>query len=171
MTLKIDPNSKVTDVLGRYIERTLYDWFRFVGSEPVSYETFSSWEVPLGKEDVLERGPASTLTLANYQDQDEMQTAQRILGGLYPRNACVYSPSGAMYWHTNADSPGQRTYYTFSLGDSVFKYRDPETGLLHEEWDDKGWTARTFIIPEETPFWHCVWTSARRFSFGFSSNP
>ena len=169
-TLKIDLNPKITEALGCYIERTLPKWFRHVTDEPISYETFSSWKVPSREASIHHKGLANAISLPDYKTDEEILYVQKLLKGADTKNAIVYSPSSAMYWHTNSDSPGVRTYYSFSLGDAVFKYKDPETGEIYEDWDNKGWTARRFKITKEQPLWHSVWTSARRFSFGFSTS-
>ena len=169
-TLKVDLDSRITEALGSYIEQTLPQWFKHVTHNPISYDVFSAKSVPQKEEDIHKGGSADAISLPEYEDSQEIRYVRRLLKNADTKNALVYSPLSAMYWHTNSDSPGLRTYYSFSLGRSVFKYRDPNTGEIYEDWDNKGWTARQFNITEERPFWHCVWTSARRFSFGFSDS-
>jgi hypothetical protein len=73
-----------------------------------------------------------------------------------------------MLWHTNSDDPGTRIYYTYSNKLSIFRYIDKDTGQIVDDIDNVGWTARKFDITDESnPFWHTIWTSSLRFSFGF----
>ena len=139
-------------------------WFRFTEPKPLMYKEFSSWPVPLGKDF---GGIPCGMKLPNGLEDPSIVACKNLLGATAVRNAVVYSPMSGMYWHTNADCVGLRTYYTFSLDKAVFKYRDPKSGAIIEDWDDIGWTAREFQVSSEDPLWHCVWTSGRRFSFGF----
>jgi len=175
MTLKIDIDYSVTDSLGKFIDRTLRNerLFKFISPAAVTYEDFVAWKIP--KDDVyLTKGPgtgAGYMRLTEDMEEPELRYAKHALKADEVSNAILYSPMSGMFWHTNSDSPGTRIYYTFSLDKSVFKYKDPLTGEIHEEQDEVGWTARKFNIPRTGRFWHAVWTSGRRFSFGFNVLP
>ena len=166
MAVKIlPPRTDVTAVLSAHIKRNVKSWHRYVVAKPTTYEEFSQWKIP--HKNLPVPPSADTISLPDGGDAVPLQTAKNLLGASRVTNACVYSPMGGMFWHTNSNFEGTRLYYTFGLDRSVFKYKDPHTGEEHESWDAVGWTCRTFDIPEDKPLWHSVWTSGRRFSFGF----
>ena len=172
MTLQIEPNRDVTKRLGQFIDRKLRDTrlFNYVGSNRLSYEKFSSWSIPEDS-DLLTKGQRSSgLDLTNnYKKEAELNHVLGILKAQSITNAFLYSPMSGLYWHTNSDMPGTRLYYSFTLDKAVFKYKDPEDDQIKEDWDAPGWTARQFCIPDDDRrFWHAVWTSGRRFTFGFN---
>ena len=85
-----------------------------------------------------------------------------------------YPPTGYMSWHTNHRFPCHRVYITYASEDkkSFFRYRDPETGNIITDYDDKGITVRKFFVPFYPPyFWHCVGSECDRISFGFRLLP
>lgn len=161
-----DPQKTVTSILSSHISKTVKSWHREVSDEPLTYEEFSKWKLP--KRDLPTVPMPSQFTLEDGIDAVPVQTAANLLNAKRATNAIVYNPMSGMYWHTNSDLPGTRMYYTFTLDKAVFKYIDPDTGNVYEDWDTVGgWTARSFEVTAENPLWHCVWTSGRRFSFGF----
>ena len=164
MIKKVELNKSVTEHLGKHIESTLQSWFRYHIKEPVTYEQFSTWQIP--KHDI--ESVYCGIELPEGTDAYPVNLTKTILGAKEVTNALVYSPLSAMAWHTNSNIEGTRLYYTFSLSNSVFKWKDPNTGQIHEDWDERGWTARQFTISKENPLWHCIWTEGRRFSFGYN---
>jgi hypothetical protein len=139
-------------------------WFRYTVKKPLSYADFSEWQLP--REEIKKALPCG-VPLSEDEYAAPLVQARSILKAKTVVNSFAYSPMSGMYWHTNSDMVGTRLYYTFTMDKAVFKYVDPDTGIVHEDWDDIGWTAREFEITEDKPFWHSVWTSGRRFSFGF----
>ena len=86
----------------------------------------------------------------------------------------IYPPTGYMGWHTNYKSQGKRLYITYASEDkkSFFRYRDPETGEIITDCDDKGITIRQFYVSRKPPyFWHCVGSDCIRISLGYRINP
>ena len=86
----------------------------------------------------------------------------------------LYPPTGFMSWHTNHRFPCHRVYITYASEDkkSFFRYRNPETGDIITDYDDKGITVRKFFVPFFPPyFWHCVGSECDRVSFGFRLLP
>jgi len=161
---KLPLNKQATECLGKYVEETIKTWFRYTVKKPLSYEDFSEWGLP---KDEIKKALPCGLPLSEAMDAPPLIQARNILKADSVVNAFAYSPMSGMYWHTNSDMIGTRVYYTFTMDRAVFKYKDPDTGQIHEDWDNIGWTAREFEITEDKPFWHSVWTSGRRFSFGF----
>lgn len=105
------------------------------------------------------------------QIQDEFKA---FLKQVYPdsksielRGAFYYPKGGCRGWHTNEDRPGRRVYFTYSDGDSYFRYED-DRGEIVTDHDQLGASAREFIIPElPDQLWHCVVSDCNRISIGF----
>lgn len=163
---RLEISKSVTSPLESLINGTRSKWLRAAPLQPVSYELFSSWDIP--KRDLV--NAPSGEQIAETTDPYLVQ-AKNALGSEGTTNAMVYGPMSCMFWHTNSDLIGTRTYYTLSLDKAVFKYKDTKTGEIKEDWDDYGWTAREFEVTEANPLWHSVWTAGRRFSFGFIRQP
>tara|TARA_R100001460_G_scaffold93941_1_gene135971 strand:- start:884 stop:1375 length:492 start_codon:yes stop_codon:yes gene_type:complete len=155
-------NPQVKNALGQFIQSTMKTWNGFITQRPILYEDFNKWLIP--KKNITNAG--GCLTIDSYENP-YLLNAKSVLKAKEIVNAAHYSPMSGMFWHTNNDNEGNRVYYTFSLDKAVFKYADPNTGEIREDWDDEGWTVRSFDINKDKPFWHCVWTAGRRFSFGF----
>jgi hypothetical protein len=96
-----------------------------------------------------------------------ISAAGHLLGADQCTNAILYPAMSIMAWHTNADMPGIRTYYTYTEGRAIFRYY--LDGEYHEDEDNIGWTARQFIIDPKAPLWHTVWTEKPRYAFGFNT--
>lgn len=88
-------------------------------------------------------------------------------------NTFIYEPNEVMGWHTNSDSVGVRVYYTYTYnGESVFRYRDPDTGEIIDSWDIPNvWMRREFVVSKEKPLWHTIATTGWRISYGFRRTP
>lgn len=167
MTVSIHtPKKDVTLILSSQLKNNVKLWYRKVENKPLTYEEFSKWQIP--KKNILKIPYESPAIFPKGTKSEFLHTVKNLLGARLITNVMMYNPMSGMYWHTNSDILGKRIYYTFSLDKSVFKYKDPNTGDIHESWDKVGcWTVRSFDISKEKPLWHCVWSSGRRFSFGF----
>lgn len=92
-----------------------------------------------------------------------------------PTGNFLYPTGGYMGWHTNSNMPGYRVYLVYSpeMYSSYFKYVDPITKEVIEDWDDKGWTARLFKVDNHPQrfFWHAVHAVHNpRISYGYWFN-
>lgn len=161
---RLEIDKRITNDLGQYIELTMKRWYNKIEKQPVTLEDFRGYEIP--KSDVQHVG--NSVHVIGDGTEEQIARSKNLLGASEVTNAVYYSPMSMMYWHTNSNVPGTRIYYSFSLDKSLFAYRDPDTGETVEDWDDEGWTARAFDISADKLFWHSVWTSGRRFSFGFN---
>lgn len=85
-------------------------------------------------------------------------------------NNIMYPAKSIMGWHTNSNTPGQRIYINFCKTPGIFRYKDPDTGEIIDDYDETPWTGRKFIIDSEKPLWHTIWAPERRFSFGFNKH-
>lgn len=167
MSLEIVECDKLaTDILKGIILENISS-IRFPANMPTkSFEDFTSNKIPAGNID-RETLPNSTF-LCSLNDSRVMAVAN-IIGATSCTNAIVYPPGSILHWHTNANDPGIRTYYTFSLGRGVFRYKEPGKRKIVNSEDNIGWTCRRFEVNPQKPLWHTVWAESVRFAFGFNS--
>lgn len=163
MILKTEVDPKVTSVLKNVIKDTSRTWLSFKPTNTFKKEDWLVRSIP----SYDKPRSSSGIQIADEKSLD-IQKAIKLLGASHSVSACLMAPNEGLGWHTNSNDLGKRVYYIFSLEPSVFIYRDPETKEIVQDWDNKGWTARTFSVSDDPLFWHNVWTSGRRFSFGFS---
>jgi hypothetical protein len=91
-----------------------------------------------------------------------------ILGADECTNTAYYTKNGCIEWHTNSDIPGTRVYIIFTTIPGIFRYKNPVTGEIIDDSDNIGWTQREFKVEKENPLWHCVYSPAPRFAYGFN---
>ena len=83
-------------------------------------------------------------------------------------NTLFYSQGSFIDWHTNSDDPGIRTYILYTSKPGIFRYKDQTTGEIVDDLDFVGWTQRSFKVDKENLLWHCVYSPAPRFAYGFN---
>ena len=160
----VDP--KVTALLGKIILSHKADW----RSAPDAGWTLEQVKEQSFPEREVYQGSCAAIVLEGQSETDALlEEVKGLLQSSGVTNKLVYPPHSCMRWHTNSDTQGVRTYYTFSVKAGVFIYKDQETGEIVEDVDKVGWTVRQFDVNAEKPFWHCVWSDGIRFSFGFNS--
>lgn len=164
--MKITVNSAVTEILHTIIS----DYVQTSTLPPignVKYHDFIATALPSA--DVPHKSTSSIAHLCSLDDR-RLAEATALLGAHTCTNAICYAPYSNMPWHTNSNLEGMRTYYIYSKKRSIFRYRSVENGLVYNDEDDIGWTARTFKIDKNVPLWHTVWSEGYRFAFGFNSH-
>lgn len=161
MTLKCTPNKKVTDLLFSIITDNCRFW-KNLPERNISLDDFLLKKIPENNHATRETDNFI------FPFSDKLIEAAQILGAKSNTNFMAYHPKSMMGWHTNSNLPGKRIYYTFSIKPAIFRYKDPKTGIIINDYDDIGWTCREFLIDKENPLWHCIWTEGIRFSFGFN---
>ena len=102
------------------------------------------------------------------KDQSFINEVIDQLGASYCTNTMYYSPGSFIDWHTNSDDPGIRTYILYTSKPGIFRYKDLNTGQIIDDLDYVGWTQRTFKVDKQNLLWHCVYSPAPRFSYGFN---
>ena len=178
MIYQADP--AVIEVLTDVIKYTAKRWAGFEATDVIGKEAFLAIPIPDENRSITTQGVATTKPLyplltqqGNELIRDEhvdnlMGKAAELLGCSEITNGMVYGAGSYLDWHTDTHNTGTRIYYTFSKGESIFKYRDVNTGVITSITDTAGWVARKFdITPRTKPLWHSVWTEKQRFSFGF----
>jgi len=168
MTLKIDANQKVVDLLTEYVKLNIKSipLDRF-GNQ--SYHDFDSQQLPNKNVDKGFFSSTDSFTYFKHYHNSHalIEKCNAILKAKENTNCLVYYPNSFMHWHTNSDNPGIRTYYTYSLGYSLFRYIDNDN--IIDDVDSVGWTVRQFAVDIKKPLWHTIWSSGFRFSFGFNT--
>jgi hypothetical protein len=106
--------------------------------------------------------------LSNY-NRKYLIAAGSLLKAKRITNAIIYPPYSMMGWHTNSNYEGIRTYYTYTEDEAVFRYVD-SNGDMQLDYDNIGWTRRTFKIQKKNPLWHSIWAKSNRYSFGFMTD-
>jgi hypothetical protein len=166
MELKVKPNTLVIKELENVISKHRHK-IVFTEQRIDTIAEFSTRVRP--DKDISVVGAASNYRIIDLEDSS-LRKAIELLGADKCTNAFIYPPSTILDWHTNSNDPGIRTYYTYSIKQSIFKYIDPDTGATVLDEDHIGrWTCRSFLITAEKPLWHTVWSEGVRFAFGFST--
>jgi hypothetical protein len=133
----------------------------------IKYHDFIATQIPT--KDVPHKAVDNIHHICTLTDT-RLSTVTSLLNANSCTNAICYAPYSSMSWHTNSDTEGTRTYYIYSKRRSVFRYKNPITGLVHNDEDNIGWTARSFTIDKQKPLWHTIWSEGYRFAFGFNSH-
>jgi hypothetical protein len=165
MILQIDINNIITSKLSSFIKANIQTLSTV---EPSSF-TKDDFDNQIISEDIsCITDTKSRFTHFTRNNDYLLHEVKNILNATTITNSVIYAPNSCMLWHTNSDDPGTRIYYTYSNKLSIFRYIDKDTGQIVDDIDNVGWTARKFDITDESnPFWHTIWTSSLRFSFGF----
>lgn len=165
MTLKVKTNTSVTDLLAKFIKANI-STISQVPISSISIEDFNSQTLPTTN--TVHTSTSTSLVHFSRHSDHLLEEAKFILKAKTITNAIIYGPNSYMTWHSNSDDPGTRIYYSYSNKLSIFRYIDKTTGQVVDDIDNAGWTAREFYISDESnPFWHTIWSSSLRFSFGF----
>ena len=150
-------------------------------SDNHTYEVNPNWQKSLEKECFSD--PIDSSHGNNSMKRFDIKVAKSILNevrklvnrqNVVASGHFIYPPTGYMGWHTNFKYPCKRLYITYASEDkkSFFRYRDPETGEIITDYDDKGITIRQFYVSRKPPyFWHCVGSDCIRISLGYRINP
>jgi hypothetical protein len=165
MMMKNNIDSTITDILSKIIKENR-DKLKLVTKDTHSLEEFIS--LPLPKEEKT-KASKPFIQLCDIETDSNIQQVIQLLGATRCTNAIIYPPNSIMEWHTNNDIEGMRTYYVYSQQKSIFRYIDPFTNEIINDYDNIGWTCRNFKIDKKAPLWHSVWSEGIRFSFGFNS--
>ena len=116
------------------------EWIYYAKTYPF-YEDFSKWLIP--KKDLTNAG-GWVLTIDTYE-HPYLLNAKNVLRAKQIVNAAHYSPmSGGRFGTLIAIMKAIGFIILFTLDKAVFKYADPNTGEITEDWDDEGWTVREF---------------------------
>lgn len=164
--MKTIVNTEVTSILQTIISEYIQT-YTLPESGNIRYHDFIAAAIPTI--DVPHKRVYNIDHLCKLTD-DRLLSATNLLSAYTCTNAICYAPYSSMPWHTNSDLEGIRTYYIYSKKRSIFRYRNVENGLIYNDEDNSGWTARTFKINKQEPLWHSIWSEGYRFAFGFNSH-
>jgi hypothetical protein len=102
------------------------------------------------------------------KDSENIKNTIDHLKQSYSTNTMYYSAGSCINWHTNSDDLGIRTYILYTSKPGIFRYKDPNTGEIIDDLDYVGWTQRSFKVDKDNLLWHCVYSPAPRFAYGFN---
>lgn len=174
MIQKINISTEITNILETIVNETSF--LRNIPSPMLTREDFYRLKIPDydQQKGIFEKRDGVDLLSNTYVRHRDTRRYVALLKQVcnlldYDRctNAKIYPPMSVLNWHTNSDLPGIRTYYTYSEKEAIFRYRDPATGEIIDDYDNIGWTVRQFTITKDNLFWHAVWSDGPRYSFGF----
>lgn len=171
MVERLVPDQQMCEILGGIIKMSSGVW-KDVKSSNVTREHFLSTPIPDAADIVLanSEGTGDKLGLISEDKSSILADIAKIGNFDQCTNAVLYPPLSMMDWHTNSDISGTRTYYTYTLKEGLFRWLNTETGQIHIDTDDIGWTCRRFVIPKSGKhLWHSVWSEGVRFAFGFNT--
>jgi hypothetical protein len=164
----LTPNNKVVQLLTLLIKNNASS---IVFPEYKRYSEQDFYSLPIPLNDIEKhKGSQGFMPLKSNVNSVLISLCVRELNATTCTNAIVYGPQSIMDWHTNSNNIGYRTYYTFTNRKAVFRYVDPSTKCIVNNYDNIGWTVRRFKIDKKNLLWHSIWTEGIRFSFGFNSN-
>lgn len=163
----LDPNKQVCQLLEYIISRYAKN-IQFNEYKKDTEEEFYS--IPLPEKEVIKNTNKGIYHFNDPQVPVILKHCVKLINAYECTNAIVYGPQSTMEWHTNSNNIGYRTYYTYTIGKGIFRYKDPKSGEFINSYDNAGWTVRKFKIDREEPLWHTIWAEKLRFAFGFNSN-
>lgn len=158
----VEPNKNVIKILEHIISKNK------VEPKDLGYtkEEFDSQTIP--DEDYPDDEDRDKFVFITPNNTFELAACAKLLGATENTNSCFYNPNSFMKWHTNSINAGKRIYYSYSLGEAIFRYQD-ENGDIITEYDNVGeWTCREFEVPKEGYLWHTIWVKDGRYAFGFN---
>lgn len=165
---KYKPDDKVIEVLTREINEFGLNFASQQKSSIYTKSVFDKLQIPKDEKD-LEKTLISTGALSmSRRDSVNIKEVSKLLNADQCTNTLFYTANGCMPWHTNSDNPGTRIYVVFTSKPGIFRYKNPYTGEIVDDYDYAGWTQREFIVDNDNLLWHCVYSPAYRFSYGFN---
>lgn len=152
-------NYKVIKLLTNIVETTMLQPV----ARHITYDIWNKQNLPLA--DVPYITDDLFPELVDSKKDKRILAVKQLLHADRCTNAIMYQPLSMMPWHTNSNYPGTRTYYTFSKGNSVFRYL--KDGCVVDKQECPGWNINIFDVSASEPLWHTIWTEHERYAFGF----
>lgn len=133
----------------------------------------------LSDEDLIATRKRGDVTVApdvytHYIEKFDEKKVKASAAGLFPNSRLIsisgrfhYPPKGFMGWHTNSNAYGWRVYASRAEEPNKSFFRYYKNGKVISECETKGWNFRAFQVQKGQLYWHCVYTDADRYSFGF----
>jgi hypothetical protein len=168
------PDKAVIDFLTKEIKEYALPFAKEYKPFNFTKMAFDSLKIPSTLDNV-ERSGLVTGTYQMDRTRREPETMNPNIKGVIDHlkvdectNLLYYAANSVMTWHTNSENPGKRIYILYTSRPGIFRYKDPYTGEIIDDYDYIGWTQREFIVHPEKLLWHCVYSPAPRFSYGFN---
>jgi len=164
MIEKLNGDDAIKKYLESVINKSAYMWKGIIPAKYTKVDFLNSTPPTENIETDNQRGVF--FNIPRHFIEQEIVAVENLIGGECT-NHIVYPPMSIMKWHTNSNNPGLRTYYTYGVKESIFRYID-KNGNIIDDYDNKGWTVRRFKVDQENLLWHTIWSEGTRFAFGFN---
>ena len=166
---KTVPDKRIIELLGKEIKEFALPLLKEEKDSVHTKAVFDKLKIPkIGNDIEKIVFPTGTYQMARKADSPEVNEVLSILKADECTNTLYYKKNGCMPWHTNSDNPGKRIYIVFTTKPGIFRYKNPYTGEIVDDYDYVGWTQREFIVDIQNLLWHAVWSPAPRFAYGFN---
>ena len=162
------PDDKIIELLTKEIKEFGLEFARTKPRSDVNLSVFNMLKDKIPKYDIKPAMFGRGTYDMERKDSDNIKQVIEHMNASYCTNTLYYSYGSSLNWHTNSDVPGMRTYILYTTKPGIFRYKDPETGEIVDDEDYVGWTQRTFKVDQEKLLWHCVYSPAPRFAYGFN---
>ena len=169
MIKKTLPSDKIIKLLSEEIKNFGIDFAKNIKPFNATKTVFDKFKYSIPSEVEFHRGYSSLGTTdMKRTDSIAVKEVCSELNALHCTNTLYYTSNSYMQWHTNSDNEGRRVYILYTSKPGIFRYKHPETGDIIDDYDNVGWTQREFLVSKTKLLWHCVYSPAPRFAYGFN---
>jgi len=163
------PSEEIIKLLSKEIKEFGLSFAKNITHGQMSKAAFDNYKDSIPKNSEIKKASMNWGAVdMKRMDQPFVQEVIKLLGAYECTNTMYYTPNSCIDWHTNSDNEGTRIYILFTSKPGIFRYKDPTTGEIVDDYDNVGWTQREFKVDKENPLWHCVYAPATRFAYGFN---
>ena len=164
------PSKDIIQILKKEIKEFAFDHVKNTPASKITKSVFDTVTktIPTNNIDVVYQYSRTNILMNDRRYSDNLKNVIKLLNVDECTNCQFYPKNSFMDWHTNSDNLGIRTYIIYTKVPGIFRYLDPKTNKIIDDEDYVGWTQRTFQVTENPKLWHCVWSPAPRFSYGFN---
>jgi hypothetical protein len=169
MLIKTIPDDKIIKILAEEIKSFGIPFAKNIPNGIIDKSAFNYFKNSIPKtSDNTKASMDYGMYDMNRKKETSIKRVCDILGAKECTNTAYYTTNGCIDWHTNSDNLGKRVYIIFTSIPGIFRYKDPITKEIVDDKDFVGWTQREFIVDKTNLFWHCVYSPAPRFAYGFN---
>jgi hypothetical protein len=169
MIKKTIPSDKIIKLLSEEIKTFGVDFAKNIKPFNVTKSSFDMWKYSIPSSTEIYKA-CDTFGTFDMKRKDEpiIKNVCDELNAVHCTNTVYYTANSCIDWHTNSDNEGKRVYILFTSKPGIFRYKHPETGEIIDDYDNVGWTQREFKVDKTNLLWHCVYSPAPRFAYGFN---
>jgi hypothetical protein len=169
MITKTIPDERIIKILSEEIKTFGLEFAKTIDDGNVNKSAFDIFKnaIPKNSDNII-AGMYYGMHDMKRKEEPFVKEVCNILGADHCTNTAYYTKNGCCDWHTNSNNIGKRVYIIFTTVPGIFRYKDPFTNQFVDDYDFVGWTQREFTVDKENLLWHCVYSPAPRFSYGFN---